>query len=77
MQASNVRTPIAGDNGTIFVALELSRRTWLVTMNSPDRDRNSHYKVTGGDHGGLLALIERIRARRAGAGFHACRGELL
>ena len=67
MKTSNVRAPINAHNGTIFVALELSRRTWLVTMNSPDRDRNSHYKVTGGDHGGLLALIERIRARAARA----------
>jgi len=28
MLASNVRMPIAGHNGTIFVALELSQRSW-------------------------------------------------
>lgn len=64
---SNVRTPISGNNGTIFVALELSRRTWLVTMHAPDRDRISRYKVEGGDHAGLLALIARMRARVTGA----------
>jgi transposase len=65
MQTSNVRTPINGNNGTIFVALELSQRTWLVTMHSPDRDRISRHKLEGGDHAGLLALIERMRERAA------------
>lgn len=63
MQTSNVRTPISGNIGTVFVALELSRRTWLVTMHAPDRDRISRFKVTGGDHAGLLELIARVRAR--------------
>src|SRR5207302_432520 len=61
MQTS--RTPINANSGTIFVALELSRRTWLVTMHSPDRDRISRQKVEGGDRAGLLALIERVAER--------------
>jgi transposase len=67
MQASNVRTPIAGNSGTIFVAIELSQRSWLVTVHSPDRDRISRHKLCGGDHAGLLGLIERLRARAARA----------
>jgi transposase len=63
MRTSNVRTPIAGHNGTIFVALELSQRSWLVTMHSPDKDRFSRHKLDGGDDVGLLRLIERIRLR--------------
>jgi transposase len=63
MQTSNARTPITGNNGTIFLAVELSRRTWLVTMHTPDRNRISRYKVTGGDHAGLLALIAQVRGR--------------
>jgi transposase len=63
MQASNICTPIAGHIGTIFVAIELSRRSWLVTVHSPDRDRISRHKVSGGDHAGLLTLIERVRER--------------
>ncbi|MBV8916331.1 MAG: IS110 family transposase [Acetobacteraceae bacterium] len=63
MRTSNVRTPIAGHNGTIFVALELSQRSWLVTMHSPDKDRFSRHKLEGGDDFGLLSLIERIRDR--------------
>jgi transposase len=63
MQASNICTPTAGHCGTIFVAIELSQRSWLVTMHSPDRDRISRHKLDGGDHAGLLALIEKVRAR--------------
>ena len=63
MRTSNVGTPIAGDNGTIFVALELSQRSWLVTVHSPDKDRFSRHKLAGGDDIGLLRLIERICLR--------------
>jgi len=66
MQASTVVTPTAGHCGTIFVAIELSQKTWLVTLHSPERDRISRHKLAGGDHGGLLALIEQVRARAAG-----------
>jgi transposase len=65
MQASTVDTPTAGHCGTIFVTIELSQKTWLVTLHSPDRDRISRHKLEGGDHAGLLALIESIRVRAA------------
>jgi transposase len=67
MQASNVSTPIADNSGTIFVAIELSQRSWLVTMHSPDKKRFSRHKLEGGDATGLLGLIERIRDRAAQA----------
>jgi transposase len=65
MQASTVATPTADHCGTIFVTIELSQKSWLVTLHSPDRDRISRHKVEGGDHAGLLALIESIRSRAA------------
>jgi transposase len=67
MHASNVCTPIAGHGCTIFVAIELSQRRWLVTMHSPDRDRFSRHSVEGGAAAKLLELVERIRARAAQA----------
>ena len=70
MQAPTVSTPITDHISTIFVAIELSQKTWLVTMHSPDRDKISRHKVQGGDHASLLALIDRVRdraARRLGA----------
>jgi len=65
MQASTVDTPTVGHCGTVFVAIELSQKTWLVTLHSADRDRISRHKLEGGDHAGLLALIEQVRARVA------------
>jgi transposase len=67
MQASNTGTPTAGHCGTIYVAIELSRRSWLVTLLSPDRERISRHRLEGGDHAGLLSLIERVRSRAAAA----------
>jgi transposase len=66
MQASTVDTPTAGHTGTIFVSIELSQKTWLVTLHSPDRDRISRHRIEGGDHAGLLALLEGVRAPAAG-----------
>jgi len=65
MQASTENPLTAGHNGTIFIAIELSQKTWLVTLHSPDRDRISRHKLEGGDHEGLLALIEKVKARVA------------
>ena len=65
MQASTIDTPTTGHTGTICAAIELSQKTWLVTLHSPDRDRISRHTIEGGDSAGLLALLEKIRARTA------------
>jgi transposase len=65
MQALTVGTPTAGHIGTIFVAIELSQKAWLITLHSPDRDRFSRRRLDGGDHAGLLALIDKVRSRAA------------
>jgi transposase len=67
MQASTVDTPTVEHCGTIFVAIELSQKTWLVTLHSPDKDKISRHKLEGGDHVELLALIGRVRERAARA----------
>jgi transposase len=67
MQASTVGTPTASQYGTIFVAIELSQKSWLVTLHSPDKDKISRHRLDGGDHAGLLALIDRVRERAARA----------
>jgi transposase len=67
MQASTVDTPTVGHSGTIFVAIELSQRSWLATMHCPDKGKMSRHKLEGGDHAGLLALIDRARDRAAQA----------
>src|SRR5256886_5797016 len=67
MQASTVGTPTASRYGTTFIAIELSQKSWLVTLHSPDQDKLSRHQLAGGDHAGLVALIDRIRERAARA----------
>ena len=67
MQASTAATLTVGDYGTIFVTIELSQKTWLVTLHSPDKDKISRHRLEGGNHAELLALIGRVRERAARA----------
>lgn len=48
---------------TLFMALELSRSTWLVAMHSPIADKVSQHRLDGGDVDGMLALIARKRGQ--------------
>jgi len=55
-----IRTHIAA----IFVSLELSRSTWLVTSLSPGKgERMSRHSVTAGDMAELLALFAGLRRK--------------
>jgi transposase len=61
-------TTIQTDLGAIFVSLELSRSTWLITSLSPGgRAKMSKHSVRGGDLAGLSGrfelLQEKARAR--------------
>jgi transposase len=50
------------DLAAIFVSLELSRSTWLVTSLSPGRgERMSRHSVRSGDVAGLLGLLARLK----------------
>ena len=56
------QTAIRIDLGAIFVSLELSRATWLITSLSPGRQKMSKHRVRGGDIAGLLACFAELRA---------------
>ena len=48
----------------VFVSLELSRSTWLITSLSPGGgEKMSKHSVCGGDAAGLLDLLARLQAR--------------
>src|ERR1700740_2529757 len=47
----------------LFVALELSRSTWLIGSSTPGSDRVSKHQVPAGDTTALLALLKRLKAR--------------
>jgi len=64
---------IRTDLGAIFVSLELSRRTWLITSLSPGAgEKMSKHAVVAGDVAGLLqrfAELKRKAAARTGRAF--------
>ena len=70
MEISSATVPPAGAEpapATLFVALELSRSTWLVGSHSPLADKVSQHRLEGGDAEGLLALIARKRGQAEAA----------
>ena len=42
---------------TLYCALELSKNTWLLGIQFPDRPQPSLYPVKGGDTEGLMAKL--------------------
>ncbi len=68
MEFRMVNTPSAGmDNEPVacFVAIELSKSSWVVGVQTPLSDKPSRHEVKSGDAKALLDLIERVRARVA------------
>jgi transposase len=57
------RTAGGCHHNRIFVSLELSRSTWLVTSLAPGGEKMSKHSVAGGDGAALLALLARLRAK--------------
>src|SRR5438128_2368000 len=51
------------DLGAIFVSLELSKSTWLVTSLSPGSEKLSRHSIPGGDMAGLLNCLMSLRAK--------------
>ena len=47
----------------VFVALDLSRTSWVVALRTSGDDRVSTHELRPGDVDRLLDLIERARAR--------------
>ena len=66
-------TTIGADLCAIFVSLELSRSTWLVTSLSPGRgEKMSKHSVSAGDIAALLARFSELRRKacaRTGKSF--------
>jgi transposase len=50
-------------DNAIFVALELSRSTWLIAVSLPDSEKVSKYRVDAADTTALLNLLARLKAQ--------------
>jgi len=57
------RAATRADPGVIFVSLELSKSTWLVTSLAPGSGKMSRHSITGGDIAGLIAFFTDLRKR--------------
>jgi transposase len=66
-QASLACSNIAIEAVELFVALELSNKTWVVASHSHSSEKISQHRIKGGDTTSLMSLIERLRVRAAGA----------
>ena len=49
----------------LHAALELSKNSWLLAIQFPDRDKPSLYRLSGGDGDGLLTKLDAARRRMA------------
>jgi transposase len=57
---------IRTDLGAIFVSMELSKKTWLITSLSPGAgERMSKHVVRAGDTAGLMDRFSQLRAKAA------------
>src|SRR5262249_44457523 len=63
----NSLSPAASHDETVrcLLAIELSKKSWIVAVNTPLAGKISHYTVESGDWRGLLKLIDRISRRVA------------
>jgi len=61
----NNLSPAAAHDGAVrcLLAIELSKKSWVVAVNRPPLDKINLYKLKPCDWKGLLQLIERIRKR--------------
>ncbi len=50
---------------TLHAALELSKNSWLLAIQFPNRDKASLYPIKGGDADGLMARLDAARDRLA------------
>ena len=56
--------PATAHDGAVrcAMAIELSKTSWIVAVNTPMSEKISRYTLKGCDRNGLLDLIKKIRA---------------
>jgi len=63
----------ARQDGTIYLAFELSKSRWLVARLLPGSSKVSRFRLAGGDTAGLLELLSEAREKAARLGFPRAR----
>jgi transposase len=62
-----VSSPTTSGEQAPYAALGLSKNSWLLAIQLPDRDKPSLNPITGGDAEGLIAKLDAARQRLAKA----------
>lgn len=68
MHLDHTDTPATLDYATIQMALELSKKTWLLGVMLPGSQKISRYVIAGGDVPELTRQLQRARAKAEQAG---------
>ena len=55
--------PAAAEHNTIYVSVEVSRKSWVIGLKSPLKDKIGIYTLGPADVIGLKELIEKQRAK--------------
>src|SRR5215470_10060036 len=63
----------ARQDGTIYLAFELSKSRWLVARLLPGSSKVSRFRLAGGDTAGLLELLGAAREKATRLGFPRAR----
>jgi transposase len=65
MEARTANPPAAAHDDVVrcLLAIELSKKSWVVAVNTPLVDKISRHTLPGCDWTGLLELIQRVHAR--------------
>ena len=64
---------VTSEVATLYVALELSLKTWLVALRSSASDKVSLKPLAAGDQAGLFALIDRMQGELYALGYREVR----
>ena len=65
-QEPPVSSMTADQDRIIYVAIELSRSTWLVAARLPRIEKPQLYRIAGGDTTALLTLLARAHGIQVG-----------
>jgi transposase len=57
------QTETARNGKVVFVAMELSKTSWLLAAQASPSGKTSSHKLDGGDADGLLAVLRRLQVR--------------
>lgn len=61
--ANETIAPVSAEHNTIYVSIEVSRKSWVVGLKSPIKDRIGLHTLDPADVDGLKDLIEQQRAK--------------